>query len=306
MLFFLIRRTLAALPSFLGVVTFVFLLTHLIPGDPVENMLGERASHEDKEVLRKKLRLDRPLYEQYLSMITDFSTGNLGTSLVSRKPVSSSLKAHLPPTLELALGAFFLSLLLGLPIGVLSAIHPRSFIDRFCLFFSTLGISVPCFVSAPILIWCLALVLPIFPVGERGGMAHLFLPSLSLAIPLGSYIMRMTKTSMVQVIKSDFIRTAKAKSLPESTIYFKHALSNAASPIITIVGLQLGALLTGLVITETIFDWPGLGSLLFTALKQRDYPTIQGCVVIIACIYLIVNTMTDLLYGWINPKVRVF
>ena len=306
MIFFLIRRFLSALPSLLGIFTVVFFLTHLIPGDPVEKMLGERASFEEKQALRKHLQLDLPLSAQYWSFLKATASGDLGTSLVSKKPVAESIGNYFPATLELALGALLLSLLLGLPLGVASSINPLGRADRFCLGFSSLGVAVPSFVSAPLLIWVFALLIPLFPVGERGTLAHLFLPSLSLAIPLSSYIMRMTRTSMLMIINSDYIRTARSKSLSQNQIYFKHALRNASGPLITIVGLQLGALLTGLVITETIFDWPGLGSLLFNALGQRDYPTIQGCVLVVGIIYMLVNTLADIVYAWMDPKVRVF
>jgi peptide/nickel transport system permease protein len=286
------------------VITLSFFLIHLVPGDPVDFVLGEQADARDKANLRHELGLDLPLPRQFSAYLSWLTRLDLGRSLHSHSPVFHELAARFPATFELSLAALAFALLWGLPLGVWSAIKPYSLRDQGFSALSLIGMSVPGVFLGPALVYLFAMRLDLLPVSERGGFDHLILPALSLALPLGAVILRMTRASMLEVVNEDYIRTARAKGAGEETVFFKHALRNALVPIVTIVGLQLGSLLTGTVITETIFDWPGIGTLLFGSIQRRDYPMVQGCVLFIACIYVLVNLLTDLAYGLVNPKVR--
>lgn len=267
-------------------------------------VLGEQADARDKAHLRHELGLDLPLPRQFTGYLKGLMHLNLGQSVHSRSPVFQEIAARFPATFELSLAALAFALLWGLPLGVWSAIKPYSFRDQAFSVFSLIGMSVPGVFLGPALVYIFAMRFDLLPVSERGGFDHLILPALSLALPLGAVILRMTRAAMLEVVNEDYIRTARSKGAGEETVFFKHALRNAMVPIVTIVGLQLGSLLTGTVITETIFDWPGLGTLLFGSIQRRDYPMVQGCVLFIACIYVLVNLLTDLTYGLVNPKVR--
>jgi peptide/nickel transport system permease protein len=302
---YILRRILTTIPVLAGVLTLTFLLIHFIPGDPVDIMLGDQASTIDKEALRDELGLNQPLLKQYANFIGGVFKADLGRSLHDRRPVVDSLTERFPATLELTLAAIFLTLIIGIPLGVLAAVKQYSWLDNSVLVGGLLGMSLPNFLMGPLLIWVFAIQLDLLPVSERGGINHLVLPALSLAIALSAIVMRMTRASMLEVVKEDYINVARAKGLHPSKVYFKHALANALMPIITIVGLQFGALLTGTVITETIFDWPGIGTLLYSGIQQRNYPIVQGCVLLIAVIYVVVNLLTDLAYAAANPKVRL-
>lgn len=301
---YFIRRLLITLPVLFGVVTLTFLLIHFVPGDPIDLMLGEQSSLEDRAALRKELGLDQPLLKQYHHFILNLIQADLGRSLRTRKSVALEIWERVPATVELTLGAMFLTLLIGIPLGVITAVKRNSFLDHATQIVGLLGMSLPGFWLGPMLILIFSIWMDLLPVSERGDLRHLILPSISLAVMLSSIVMRMTRTQMLEILKEDYILVARAKGLRPFYIYFKHALANALSPIITIVGLQFGALLTGTVITETIFDWPGIGTLLFDAIQQRNYPLVQGCVLLIAVIYVFVNLLTDLAYALVNPKVR--
>lgn len=305
MIAYTFKRLLALIPVLLGVGTVSFLLVHFIPGDPVDLILGDRASLQDKANLREELKLNRPLPEQYFVFWKGAFVGDFGSSLRSRKSVSSLLAERFPATFELAFTAVALALLFGLPLGTLAGARPYSIFDAGGLGYGILGISLPAIFLAPLLIYVFSMQLDWLPVSERSGWDSLVLPALSLAIPLSAVILRIARASMLEVTSDDYIRTARAKGLSERRVYLNHALRNALIPVITIVGLQLGALLTGTVVTETIFDWPGLGTLLLSAIQQRDYPVVQGCVLFIALIYVLVNFLTDLAYGLANPRIRL-
>lgn len=302
---FAVNRLIGTLPVLIGVCVMTFLLVHLVPGDPVDLLLGEQASQQDKDNLRRDLGLDKSLSQQFANYAKGVVTGNLGISMQSREPVSRELASRFPATLELTLASMFLALLWGLPWGAWAGAKPRSKSDHLSLLAGLVAMSLPGIFLGPLLIYVFAVRLDLFPVSERGGLDHLFLPALSLAIPLGAVILRITRASMREVVNDDYIRTARSKGLSERVIYLRHALRNALMPVVTIVGIQTGAILTGTVITETIFDWPGIGSLLYNAIQRRDYPMIQGCVLLIATIYVVVNLLTDLAYGIVNPKVRL-
>lgn len=302
---FVVSRLIGTLPVLIGVCVMTFLLVHLVPGDPVDIILGEQASQQDKDNLRHDLGLDLSLGRQFVRYSKGVLTGDLGFSLQSREPVSQEIAQRFPATFELTVAAMIMALLWGLPWGAWAGAKPRSKSDQLSLFAALIAMSLPGIFLGPLLIYVFAVKLDLFPVSERGGFEHLFLPALSLAIPLGAVILRITRASMQEVINDDYIRTARSKGLGDRAIYLHHALRNALMPVVTIVGIQTGAILTGTVITETIFDWPGIGSLLYNAIQRRDYPTIQGCVLLIATIYVVVNLVTDITYGFVNPKVRL-
>jgi peptide/nickel transport system permease protein len=301
---YLARRLLLALPVVLGVVTLVFLLIHLIPGDPVEIMLGESALPADRDALREALGLDRPIPEQYGSFLWGLCRGDLGVSLQQRRPVTALIREHYPATLELTLAAMLISLLIALPAGILSGIRQYSVLDHSTMFLALLGVSMPNFWLGPLLIWVFSIQLGWFPVSGKGGLAHLVLPAVTLGASMAAIVARMTRSSVLEVLREDYVMTARAKGLSEARVILKHVLRNAMLPVLTVVGLQFGALLAGSIITETIFSWPGLGTLMVKAIQTRDYPVVQGCVLIIALSYVLVNLLTDLLYGVIDPRIR--
>lgn len=299
------RRLLLTLPVALGVLTLTFFMIHLIPGDPVDLILGDLANPLDKLELRSKLGLDQSLWHQYFNFLSDAFKFNFGESLFSKKPVSELIFSRLGATFELATTAMVFAMLIGIPLGVLAAVKRLTFFDRALVSFGLIGMSFPGFFLGPLLIYLFAIILGWLPVGERGGFSNLILPALSLALPLGAILLRMTRASMLDVLHEDYVRVAKAKGLGPFKVFYVHALRNALIPVITIVGLQFGSVLTGTVITETIFDWPGLGTLLFDAIQRRDYPLVQGCVLIVSLIYVSVNFITDLAYIMAHPKMRM-
>jgi len=280
-------------------------MIHAIPGDPVDLMLGDYSTDAERESLRISLGLSGSSFDQYLHFITHLFKLDLGVSIFSGSPVSQLILERLPATLELSAASIFLSCLWGIPAGVFTSGTKSKSLDFYGTSVGVLGMSIPGYFLGPILIWIFAVYLGILPVGGRDSMAHLILPSLSLALPLGAILMRMTRAAMQETLSQDYIRVAYSKGISKKRLYFHHALRNALMPIVTVVGLQIGTLLTGTVITETIFSWPGLGTLLFDAINQRDYPIVQACIIVIATIYVVVNFVTDLLYTLINPKVKI-
>jgi len=300
----LLTRLVSALVVVLGVCTLVFLLIHLVPGDPVEAMLGENAQVADREALRQALGLDRPLGEQYLAYLQRLARLDLGLSFQDRRPVAAILGERLPATLELTLAALGLALLLALPLGVLAARHRGSPLDSGAMGLSLVGISIPNFWLGPLLILVFSLWLGWTPVSGREGPASLILPALTLGTGMAAILARMVRGSILEVLGEDYVRTARAKGLSERRVLWGHALRNAWLPILTLIGLQLGGLLGGAVITETVFAWPGVGSLLVEAIQSRDYPVVQACVLLVSLSYVFVNTLTDLVYGWVDPRIH--
>lgn len=299
------RRLLITIPILFGVATVTFMLMRFVPGDPVDVMLGDQASSIDKSALRSELGLDRPLSVQYIDFISGLAYGRLGDSLHAKRPIAELILNRVPATLELTLGAMALAMALGIPLGALAAIKRGGAVDRFFAAASLVGVSMPTIWLGPVLVLIFSLKLDLLPVSERGGWEHLILPSITLGLSLAASLFQITRTAMLETVKQDFIVVARAKGLSFSRIYFKHALVPSAMPIITMLGLQFGALLTGTVIVETLFDWPGLGTLLYQAIQGRDYPLVQGCVVTIATIYVFVNLATDIAYTFANPRVRL-
>lgn len=300
---YFLHRLLLFFPTLVGSLTLVFFLIHLVPGDPVEVMLGETASGADKEALRRGLGLDLPLRTQYLRFLSALARGDLGRSLYEQGEVAQLILGRFPATLELTLAAMGFALGIAFPLGVTAAVKKNSWADRLALLFSLLGLAMPNFWLGPLLMILFSIELGWLPVSGRGGAAHLILPSLTLGMVMASILIRMIRSSLLETIHEDYIRTARAKGLSEWKIWLKHALRNSLLPVVTIAGLQFGALLAGSIITETIFTWPGIGRLTIQAIQTRDYPLVQGCVLVISTSYLVVNLLTDLLYHLVDPRI---
>jgi len=305
MLTFIIQRLLGALLVILGVVSIVFLLIHLIPGDPVEIMLGESASTADRMALRTALGLDLPIEAQFKNYLYGLSQMDLGTSIHFRRPVSALLLERLPATGLLALVTLILTLSFALPLGIIAAVRRNTWWDTGAMSFSMLGVSIPNFWLGPVLILVFSLWLGWLPVSGRSGFASVILPALTLSTGLMAVLSRMVRSSMLEVLGEDYMRTARAKGMPPNRVILHHGLRNALLPVITMLGLQLGALLAGAVITETVFSWPGIGLLTIEAIQSRDYPVVQACVLLISVTYVLVNLLTDLAYAWVDPRVRL-
>ncbi|MCL6583171.1 MAG: ABC transporter permease [bacterium] len=301
---YLVKRLLWLLPTVLGVVTLVFFLIHCIPGDPVDLMLGESAQAVDKEVLRRELGLDKPVVQQYIDFLSRVARADLGRSLHSQQPVLSLILKKYPATLELMLAAIFSALLISLPLGITCALKHHSLFDQASLVFSLIGVSMPNFWLGPLLIILFSLKLGWLPICGRGGIRHLLLPAITLGVSMSAILTRMVRSSLLDVLEEEYVVAARAKGLPYWQVILKHALKNALIPVISIVGLQIGALLTGSIITEMIFAWPGLGRLTIQAIYTRDYPLVQGCVLVVAMSYVLVNLLTDLAYTFIDPRIR--
>ena len=302
---FLLRRLLLLIPVLWGVATLVFLLLHFIPGDPVDLMLGDSALGTDRETLRDQLGLNDPLIVQYLRYFGDLLQGDWGTSLFSKKPVFEEIMERVPATVELMLGAMVVTILVAMPLGLIAAVNKGTWIDQGAMIFSLLGVSIPNFWLGPMLILLFSIHFDLLPVNERGGLEHLILPALTLGTSLASILARITRSSVVETLQAEYIRTARSKGISELRILFRHALRNALIPIVTVIGLQVGVLLSGAIITEAIFDWPGLGNLLISAINSRNYPLVQGCVLFIAGSYVMVNLVIDLLYAYLDPRIRL-
>jgi peptide/nickel transport system permease protein len=300
---YFIHRVLLLLPTILGALTLVFALIHLIPGDPVEVMLGETATAADKEELRRSLGLDLPLLSQYRNFLTDLATGNLGQSLYEQTSVAKMIGARLPATLELALCAMIAAIVISFPLATLAAVRRGGWLDRLALLFSLFGLSLPNFWLGPMLMIIFSIQLGWTPVSGRGGLNHLLLPALTLGLGMAAILTRILRASLLQVIHEDYVRTARAKGLSGRRVWLKHTLRNALLSVITILSLQFGGLLAGSLITETIFSWPGIGRLTVQAIQTRDYPLVQGCVLVIAISYVLVNFFTDFLYKLVDPRV---
>jgi peptide/nickel transport system permease protein len=300
---YLIQRLVLLLPTLFGALTLVFFLIHLIPGDPIEIMLGETASAADKEELRRSLALDQPLMVQYRNFLTGILSGDLGRSLYEQSGVTDLIRTRLPATMELTLCAMAMAIVISFPLATLAAVNKGAWIDRGSLLFSLLGLSLPNFWLGPLLMIIFSIQLGWTPVSGRGGIDHLLLPSLTLGLGMAAILTRILRTSLLQVVNADYVRTARAKGLSEKAVWFKHTLRNALLSVITIMSLQFGSLLAGSIITETVFSWPGIGRLTVQAIQSRDYPLVQGCVLVIATSYLLVNLLTDIFYQLVDPRI---
>ncbi|MFP4598825.1 MAG: ABC transporter permease [Persicimonas sp.] len=304
---FLIRRLLASVIVIVGVVTLVFFVLRSVPGDPVESILGEQALQVDKQALRECLNLDKPLWEQYGLFWGDVTDGTLGELCDERGvTVTDKLVANIPATFQLALAALAVALLIALPLGIAASLRPYSWIDNGSAVLALLGISIPNFWLGPMLLIAFSLTLQALPNpgSQVTGLSALVLPAITLGTALAAKLTRMTRSSMLEVLNQDYVRTAKSKGNSGWTVVVKHALRNALIPVVTILGLQFGALLGGAIIVEKIFARPGLGTLLLSGIESRNYLIVQGCVIFIAFSYVVVNLLVDLLYGWVDPRIR--
>jgi peptide/nickel transport system permease protein len=299
----ILTRLGSALVVVLGVCTLVFLLIHLVPGDPVEAMLGERAQAADRAALQAALGLDLPLWEQYRRYLLGLLRLDLGQSFLDQRPVAAILGERLPATLRLAAAALGIALGLALPLGVLAARLRGTAVDSAAMTLSLLGVSIPNFWLGPLLILVFSLWLGWTPVSGDETALSIVLPAITLGTALAAVLARMVRASLLEVLNEDYVRTARAKGLGETAVLWRHALRNAWLPVLTVIGLQLGGLLAGAVITETVFAWPGIGSLLVESIKARDFPVVQGCVLLISLSYVLVNALTDLAYAWIDPRI---
>ncbi|HEY4054839.1 MAG TPA: ABC transporter permease [Terriglobales bacterium] len=300
----LLTRLLYTLPVLWLVVSVVFLLIHLVPGDPVSQMLGEGAPAADLAATRHAYGLDVPLGKQYVNYWKGVLHGDLGPSLRFNQSVSSLILHRYPYTLQLTLAALLVGVIISIPAGVRSAQHRGRWDDKLLSVVSLFGLSLPNFALGPSLILFFAIELGWLPVSGSGTLAHLVLPAVTMGSALAAILTRMVRTSMLEELGQDYIRTARAKGLPERTVVYRHALRNAMLPVLTVLGLQFGALLAGAIVTEKIFSWPGIGRLTIDAIGNRDYFLVQGCILAIGLTYVLVNLMTDALYSVANPRIR--
>ena len=300
----LLARILYTLPVIWLVVSIVFLLIHLVPGDPIQQMLGEGVPATDLEAVRHTYGLDLPLHRQYISYWKGVLAGNLGTSIRYGQGVTRLLSQRYPYTLQLTLAALAVAVLLSIPAGVRSARRRNRWDDRTISVVSLFGLSFPNFALGPILILLFSIKLGWLPVSGSGTFANLVLPAITMGSALAAILTRMVRTSMLEELSQDYVRTARAKGLTETTVVYRHALRNALIPVVTVLGLQFGALLAGAIVTETIFSWPGIGRLTIQAISNRDYYLVQGCILAIGLTYVGVNLLTDLVYSMVNPRIR--
>ena len=304
MLRYFVRRVLLAIPVLLGVATLVFSLIHLVPGDPAQAMMGDGASPQDVDELRKSLGLDQPLFTQYVTFLRNAITGDLGKSFRTGQPVTTMIVERIPATAELAVAAMIIAVLIAIPLGVIAAVWRGTAVDYSAMTFALAGVSIPNFWLGPLLAIVFAVELGWLPVSGRGSIAHLVLPAISLGLALAAILARMTRASLLDELGELYVRAARARGVSNRSAITAHALRNSMVPLLTIIALQFGAVLTGAVITETIFAWPGIGRLLIQSIGFRDYPMVQGCILLIAVTYVSVNLITDLMYGVLDPRIR--
>ena len=301
---FLLRRVALTVPVLVGVATLVFSLIHLVPGDPVQAMLGDSATPQDIADVRARLGLDQPLYVQYARFVKGAMRGNLGTSLRTNQPVTAAIAERMPATFELAFAAMIVSTGIALPLGVIAAVRAGTLSDYGATTLALIGISIPNFWLGPLLAIVFSIQLGWFPVSGRSTAAHLVLPAITLGAPLAAVLARITRASVIEELRELYVTAARARGVSALRAIVRHAFRNSLIPIVTVLGLQFGAVLTGAVITETIFAWPGVGRLLIQSISFRDYPMVQGCILLIAITYVAMNLVTDLVYGLLDPRIR--
>ena len=303
---YIIRRLLQMVPITLGILTLVFSLIHLIPGDPAAAVAGEGARPEDIAQVRAELGLDQPLWKQYVTYLGNVAHGDLGRSFRTHEKVSKEILARYPATIQLAMGAMFVALIVAFPLGIISAIYRNSWIDNVARFFALIGVSMPSFWFGPLLIIAFAINHHWFPVsGREEGLKSIVLPSVTMGLALAAILTRMIRVSLAEELNQLYVTTAIAKGVTRAKAIFRHALKNALIPVITVLALQFGSLLTGAIITEQIFSWPGLGRLLIQSINTRDYPQVQASILVIAVTYIMVNFLSDLLYGVVDPRIKL-
>jgi peptide/nickel transport system permease protein/oligopeptide transport system permease protein len=301
---YLIKRLLSTIPVLIGISLLLFFMLRMLPGDPAQVLAGQMATPEEIENIRHQLGLDRPIYEQYAVYMSRLVRFDLGRSARTQNPVTVEIWARLPNTMLLAVVAIMLACLFGIPAGIISAVRPYSWIDYLVTMSALFGMSMPVFWLGLMLVVVFAVILKWLPAGGTGSWQHVILPSFTLAAFVVAFIARMTRSTMLETLSQDFTTTARSKGLKEKVVIVKHALKNALIPIITVVGLQFGSLLAGAVLTETVFAWPGLGRLLYDSISARDYPMIQGVILIFGLLYIFVNLAVDLIYAFVDPRIR--
>lgn len=301
---FLVRRLLLAIPTLAGVLVVVFSLLFLAPGDPVMEMVGERADSATIAQLRHQLHLDESRPKQFAAYTAGVLHGDLGTSFITGRPISRDIAERFPKTLELACAAMLLAVTLGVSVGVITAAYPGGWFDRLTLAFTYLGISFPVYWVGLILILLFAMILRWLPPSGAGGFAFLILPAFALGTRSIAFLARMTRSAMLEVLGSDYVRTARAKGLPRAAVLARHALRNALIPVVTVIGLDFGSYLTGSILTETVFSWPGLGRYVVNAISRRDLPAIQGSILFLSVVFVLVNILADLAYAAADPRVE--
>ena len=301
---FVARRLVLTIPVLLGVATLVFALIHLIPGDPAQSILGESAVTSDVEALRHTLGLDRPLILQYGGFLAGLMRGDLGTSLRTGATVTSQIADRIPATFELAMAAMLVAIAVAIPLGVAGAVWRGTMADHAAMTLALAGASIPNFWLGPLLALVFGVELGWFPVSGGGGLDHVILPAISLGGALAAIVARLTRATVIEELREQYVRAARARGASRARAVLQHAFRNSLIPVVTVVGLQFGAVLTGAVITETIFSWPGIGRLLVQSIGFRDYPMVQGCILFIAVTYVSVNLATDLVYGALDPRIR--
>jgi len=304
MLNYLIKRLLSTIPVLLGISLLLFFMLRLLPGDPAQVLAGQMATPQEIENIRQQLGLDRPIYEQYANYLSRLVRFDLGRSARTQNPVTEEIWARLPNTLLLAVVAISLACLFGIPAGIISAVRPYSWIDYLVTTSALFGMSMPVFWLGLMLVVVFSVILKWLPAGGTGSWQHVILPSFTLAAFVVAFIARMTRSTMIETLAQDFTTTARSKGLQERVVVIKHALKNALIPIITVVGLQFGMLLGGAVLTETVFAWPGLGRLIVDSILARDYPVIQGSILIFGLLYIMVNLAVDFIYALVDPRIR--
>lgn len=301
---YLIGRVLQTIPVILGVITITFILMYIIPGDPVMSMVGERFDEETVTRLRSELHLDDPMPLQFIRYLSNVLRGDLGKSFITGRSVASEIALKFPNTMILALGAMLIAIVFGVTIGIISSLKPGSLLDKGSMILALAGISAPVFWVGLMLMLIFGVWLKWLPPTGYGGLKYLILPALALGTRSAAYLARLTRATMLEVMNQDYIRTARAKGLPEWMVVLKHALPNTLVPIITVIGTDFGSYLSGAVLTESIFGWPGIGRFALEAILKRDFPVIQGTVLFMAIIFILANLIVDLLYGLIDPRIR--
>lgn len=300
---YILKRMIQVIPVLLGITIVAFVLVRLT-GDPATIMLPPETPKETVDAFRKEYGLDQPIYIQYLQFIGGALTGDFGKSLRYKEPVSTLFFERLPATLELALGSMAIAIFIGIPIGVLSAVKRNSWIDTITRFLALFGQAVPSFYLGLMLIMIVAVQWRMLPTGGRGSTAQLILPAITLGVHLLALTARFSRGAVLDVMRQDYVRTARAKGLNERVLLMRHVMKNAMIPIVTVIGLQVGAMFSGAVVTETVFSWPGIGRLMVQAISTRDFPIVQATVMIVALIFVVVNLLVDLTYAWLDPRIK--
>lgn len=301
---YIIKRLLLLIPVVLGVTFIVYFIMYLTPGDPAKISLGENAPEEQVEKKREEMGLNDPFIVQYFRFVKNAMKGDFGRSYDTKKPVFDEVFSRFPATLKLTIAGIILAVLIGIPVGIISATKQYSAVDYSTMILALLGVSMPNFWLGLMLILLFSVKLGVLPSGGAGTLKHLILPAITLGTGVAAIITRMTRSSMLEVIRQDYIRTARAKGVPENVVINKHALKNALIPIVTVIGLQFGYLLGGAVLTETVFAWPGVGRLLVEAIKRKDTPTVLASVVFLSVTFSIVNLFVDILYAYLDPRIK--